>query len=129
MSYSGMMMPGDGSNPPDNSNTATEPDGDDQQGTATTQAAYVAPTDGQPTICQNCVHFDGQGACDHPQVIADPQVNGKVDANGHSKFYTPKSGQSAELGAATKKPALDAGIQSLAAGARYPKQSTGTFGG
>src|SRR5271157_2012318 len=103
MSATGMMMPGDGSNPPENSNADQQ---EDQHSTATQQSAYVAPTDGQPTICQNCMHFDGQGMCDHPEVVADPEVNGKVDANGHSKFYSPKSAEQGEqgLGMAKKPP-------------------------
>jgi len=129
MSATGMMMPGDGSNPPENDNLTQGQDAkEDQQSTATTQSAYVAPTDGQPTICQNCMHFDGQGSCDHPEVIADPQVQGKVDPNGHSKFYMPASAEQAEQGVGLSKPqkkapAPAAGLPGLGAGARFPKVS------
>lgn len=122
MSATGMMMPGDGSNPPENDNLGADQQ-EDQQGTATQQSAYVAPTDGQPTICANCMHFDGQGSCDHPEVIADPEVNGQAEANGHSKFYYAKSAEAAE-GEMGKKPAQPgAGLAGLSAGARFPKTS------
>lgn len=91
-------------------------DADDQKGTATAQSAYVAPSDGQPTICQNCLHFDGQGSCDHPQVIADPEVNGKVEANGHSKFFHSKSSEAAE----NESPQYSADAAQLASGSRFP---------
>lgn len=120
MSATGMMMAGDGSNPPGNNAPAADQQ-EDQQSTATQQSAYVKPTDGQPTICQNCMHFDGQGACDQPEVVADPEVQGKVEANGHSKFYSPKSAEAAE-GELTKKPPA-VGLPGLAAGARFPKAS------
>lgn len=126
MSATGMMMPGDGSNPPENDNLGTDQQAD-QQSTATQQSAYVAPTDGQPTICQNCAHFDGQGSCDHPEVVADPEVQGKVDPNGHSKFYAPKSAEAAEAGTGMvkKQPvkAPGAGLAGLGADARFPKVS------
>jgi hypothetical protein len=121
-----MMMPGDGSKPPENSNADQM---EDAQSTATQQSAYVAPTDGQPTICQNCMHFDGQGACDHPEVVADPEVNGKVDANGHSKFYSPKSAEQAEAGGMgmAKRPKASPGdAAALGVGARFPKMSSNT---
>lgn len=122
MSATGMMLPGEGGDQPPNDNLGA--DQDDQQSTATEQSAYVAPTDGQPTICQNCVHFDGQSSCDHPEVIADPQVQGQVDANGHSKFYSPKSegGGGTGLGKMAKPQAVGT-PQGLGAGARFPKSS------
>jgi hypothetical protein len=129
MSATGMMLPGDGSNPPENDNLGPAADKkEDQASTATVQSAYVAPTDGQPTICQNCMHFDGQGMCDHPEVIADPEVQGRVDPNGHSKFYMPGSAESAERGMGApkpqKKPMAGAGqVSALGAGARFPKVS------
>jgi hypothetical protein len=119
MSATGMMMPGEGGGQPSNDNLGV--DQDDSKSTATEQSAYVAPTDGQPTICQNCVHFDGQGSCDHPEVIADPQVQGRVDANGHSKFYSPKSEEAGEMGMGKPKPAGT--LAGLGAGARFPKSS------
>lgn len=127
MSATGMMMPGDGSRPPENSPTDQQ---EDQQGTATQQSAYVAPTDGQPTICQNCMHFDGQGACDHPEVVADPEVQGKVDANGHSKFYSAKSAEAAEGELGKTAPKSGADIAGLAAGMRFrPPSNTPNFQG
>jgi hypothetical protein len=127
MSATGMMMPGDGSNPPENDNLGTDQQAD-QASTATEQSAYVAPTDGQPTVCANCVHFDGQGMCDHPEVVADPQVQGKVDLNGHSKFYSPKSAETAEggLGTTQRKPKPPANVAGLGAGARFPKIASNT---
>jgi len=128
MSATGMMMPGDGSNPPENENMATGNDMQGQESSATTQSAYVMPTDGQPTICQNCTHFDGQGMCDHPEVIADPEVQGKVDPNGHSKFYMPGGGKTMQPGMgmpkpAPKKPPMAGSSGGLGAGARFPKVS------
>lgn len=91
------------------------------QSTATQQSAYVAPTSGQPTICQNCAHFDGQGSCDAAEVIADPDVMGQVDPNGHSKFYTPKTDNDGDEPGASPEPQYSKGAASLAAGARFPK--------
>lgn len=122
MSATGMMLPGDGSHPPENDSLADQKE--DQQSSATQQSGYVKPTDGQPTICQNCIHFDGQGACDHPEVIADPEVQGVVEANGHSKFFYAKSAESAETAGGLSKPAPKtpakpgAGLSGLAAGMR-----------
>src|ERR1700734_1929251 len=122
MSATGNMLPGDGSNPPENDNLDQQ---EDQESSATQMSAYVAPTDGQPTICANCVHFDGQAACDHPEVISDPEVNGKVEANGHSKFYSPKSAEAVEgsMGITKKPPQLTPGLTALGGGARFPKVS------
>lgn len=97
-------------------------DTDDQQGTASAQSAYVKPTDGQPTICENCMHFDGSGKCDHPEVIADPEVQGAVEANGHSKFYSPKS---EEQGEANRLPTTGEGVDKLGSGVRSPKPRGG----
>lgn len=92
-------------------------DTDDQKGTATAQAAYVTPASpDEATICQNCIHFDGQGSCDHPQVIADPEVNGTVVANGHSKFFYSKSAEGSE----SEAPQYSPDAAQLAGGARFP---------
>jgi hypothetical protein len=100
---------------------AQQPDQqEDQQSSASAQAAYVRPTDDQPTICQNCSHFDGQGSCDHPQVIADPDVQGKVEANGHSKFYSAKSQEAAEGEAGL--PTEGEGADKLASGAHFGRK-------
>lgn len=128
MSYTGMFMPATGitnqspAAPADNGAQADQDD--DQQSTATDRAKYVAPEDGQPTICQNCSHFDGQGACDHPEVIADPEVSGKVEANGHCMYFKAGSGeQSVSNILPMKKPAISKGADAIGAGAKFPKVS------
>lgn len=57
-----------------------------EPGDGTQQSGYVSPDLG-PFECGNCTHFDGQGACDHPQVVSDPEVNGQVEAEGCCNFF------------------------------------------
>lgn len=45
------------------------------------------PPDQGPFECDNCIHFDGQGRCDKPEVIADPQVQGNVEPEGCCNFF------------------------------------------
>lgn len=65
--------------------TATAQQGGDQ-GDGTAQSGYATPDFG-PFECENCTHFDGQGKCDHPQVISDPEVQGNVDAEGCCNLF------------------------------------------
>jgi hypothetical protein len=60
--------------------------GDDQQGDGTQASGYVTPDLG-PFECENCIHFDGQSRCNHPQVISDPEVQGQVDPEGCCNFF------------------------------------------
>lgn len=41
--------------------------------------------------CGACVHFDGQGNCNQPEVIADPDVQGKVEADGCCDYVRPRT--------------------------------------
>lgn len=66
-----------------------------QEGVGSAQAGYAGPENG-PFECENCIHFDGQGSCDHPQVVTDPEVQGKVDAEGCCNFFSPSGNETQE---------------------------------
>jgi hypothetical protein len=65
-----------------------------EEGIGSAQTGYAGPENG-PFECENCIHFDGEGRCDHPQVMADPEVNGQVDAEGCCNLFQP-SGEESE---------------------------------
>lgn len=62
------------------------PQMDTQKGDGTAMSGYVTPDLG-PFECENCTHFQPSNRCDHPQVIADPEVQGQVDAEGCCNFF------------------------------------------
>jgi hypothetical protein len=62
-----------------------------EPGDGTQQAGYVTPDLG-PFECDNCSHFQAPNACDHPQVVSDPEVNGQVDPKGCCNFFKSLSG-------------------------------------
>lgn len=64
-----------------------------EPGDGTQQSGYVTPDLG-PFECDNCVHFQAPSACDHPEVVSDPEVNGQVDAKGCCNFFKSQGGQS-----------------------------------
>lgn len=57
-----------------------------EQGDGTAQSGYVTPDLG-PFECDNCIHFDGQSRCNHPQVQSDQEVQGNVDPEGCCNFF------------------------------------------
>jgi hypothetical protein len=76
---------------------------DAQKGDGTEMSGYVSPDMG-PFSCSTCVHFQsgrneeekGGGeenaglprkSCDHPIVVADPEVKGEVDAAGCCNYW------------------------------------------
>jgi hypothetical protein len=79
-------------------------DAGDDSGIGSAQTGYAGPENG-PFECDHCIHFDGQGTCNNPQVQADPEVQGKVDAEGCCNLYSPAQegeaggGESEEEGA------------------------------
>jgi hypothetical protein len=66
-----------------------------QIGDGTAQSGYVTPDLG-PFECENCVHFQPPGQCDHPQVTSDPEVQGKVDPESCCNFFKSAHRQSQE---------------------------------
>jgi hypothetical protein len=60
----------------------------DDAGIGSAQSGYAGPENG-PFECSNCIHFDGQGTCDNPQVQSDPEVQGKVEAEGCCNLFNP----------------------------------------
>jgi hypothetical protein len=84
---------------------ATEDRADAERGEGTEQSGYVTPELG-PFRCDNCTHYllamgpprreqrltseegSGQGRCDHPIVLSDPEVSdGRVDADGCCNYF------------------------------------------
>jgi hypothetical protein len=66
-----------------------------------TAATGVLRAEQGPFTCGNCTHFDGQGSCDHPEIVADPEVNGQVaegDFCGGTRYKskTAQGGQGGE---------------------------------
>ncbi len=66
-------------------------------GTGTAASGYLPAQDG-PFRCGHCRHFhpagdpeenDSRGLCDHPRVINDPLVRGRVEAGACCSFFTP----------------------------------------
>lgn len=83
--------------PPSGASSMSRPmpqaDGDSgggEPGDGSKQSGYAGPEFG-PFSCSNCTHFDGQGSCDHPEVINDPEVNGQVEADGCCNFFRSKT--------------------------------------
>jgi len=52
----------------------------------TEKAGYATPEHG-PFKCANCVHYDGAGRCDHPDVVEDPAVKGEVQPSGCCNYF------------------------------------------
>lgn len=78
--------------------TGAAPGGDDPNaGIGSAQAGYAGAENG-PFECGNCIHFDGQGKCDNPQVISDPEVNGQVEAEGCCNLFSPAAHEGDEGG-------------------------------
>lgn len=70
--------------------------GEDQDaGIGSAQSGYARPEEG-PFECSNCVHFDGQSACNQSQVVSDPEVQGQVDPEGCCNFFRPSGNESQE---------------------------------
>jgi hypothetical protein len=57
-----------------------------EPGDGTQQSGYVMPDLG-PFECENCTHFEAPNRCNHPEVVADPEVNGNVEAEGCCNFF------------------------------------------
>lgn len=84
-------------------------------GIGSAQSGYATPDNG-PFECANCIHFDGQNKCDNPQVVADPEVNGQVEAEGCCNLFSPGGEESggeeegeADTGAISVEPGAVAG--------------------
>jgi hypothetical protein len=60
--------------------------GDGEPGDGTQLSGYASPEYG-PFECENCVHFEAPDKCNHPKVIADPEVNGNVQAEGCCNYF------------------------------------------
>lgn len=72
-------------------------------GVGTKQSGYADPRHG-PFECGNCIHFhsgsgssmmDGFGSCDHPEVVADPEVErigdgAAVQEMGCCNYFQPR---------------------------------------
>jgi len=56
------------------------------EGIGSREVGYASPKDG-PFKCSHCVHFKAPNSCDHPKVIADPEVKGKVEPEGCCNYY------------------------------------------
>lgn len=95
---------------------AQPPDTSNDEGIGSKAAGYAPPDQG-PFSCGNCVHFDGQGSCDNPKVITDPEVSGQVEAEGCCNFFRPSKG---EESTGTEQPNYGDDVASLAGGARFP---------
>jgi hypothetical protein len=80
---------------------------DPNAGIGSAQSGYATPDNG-PFECANCIHFDGQGACDNPQVQSDPEVNGQVDAEGCCNLFKP-AGEEQDEGEGESAPGPGAG--------------------
>lgn len=98
------------------------PDPKQDEGIGSKLTGYAPPNMG-PFSCANCVHFDGQGSCDNQQVVADPEVNGAVEADGCCNLFNPSKGgdTGADNASPPPQPQYDKGAASLAAGAKFPK--------
>jgi hypothetical protein len=59
-----------------------------QEGVGSVQSGYATPDMG-PFECGNCIHFQAPNACDHPQVVSDPEVNGQVEEDGCCNLFRP----------------------------------------
>lgn len=57
-----------------------------EPGDGTQMSGYVTPDLG-PFECENCEHFTSPDQCDHPFVIADPEVRGSVEAEGCCNYF------------------------------------------
>lgn len=94
-------MPG-ASTPPPSSQPAPAEQPDQPIGSKAT--GYT----GADISCANCFHFDGQGSCDQPEVVADPEVNGQVEAEGRCNEFEAKQGN--EAGEQPEAPGQPAGL-------------------
>lgn len=61
---------------------------DPNAGIGSAQSGYATPDNG-PFECENCIHFQPPNACDNPQVVTDPEVNGKVEPEGCCNLFSP----------------------------------------
>ncbi len=58
----------------------------------TAGAGYANPDLG-PFRCGNCIHFAKKKAgrnCDHPKVVSDREVQGRVEADGCCNYFRPE---------------------------------------
>lgn len=92
----------------------------DDQGIGSKESGYAGPDMG-PFSCANCSHFDGQGSCDNEKVMADPEVNGKVEADGCCNLFRPGDEGDGPAAATTQPDSLgpDHPLQSLRAKPRF----------
>ncbi len=58
------------------------------EGIGSAQSGYATPDNG-PFECENCIHFQPPNACDNPQVVSDPEVNGQVEPEGCCNLFSP----------------------------------------
>jgi hypothetical protein len=58
------------------------------EGIGSAQSGYATPDNG-PFECENCIHFQAPNACDNPQVVSDPEVNGEVEPEGCCNLFSP----------------------------------------
>lgn len=101
---------------------SASPMGDaDDEGIGSKETGYAGPDMG-PFSCANCMHFDGQGSCDNEKVMADPEVNGKVDAEGCCNLFKNGEGNASPDDGAAMKPetvGADHPLQMLRAKPRF----------
>src|SRR6266436_1363309 len=70
-----------------------------EEGIGSAQTGYADPENG-PFECENCIHYEPDNPqypkdCDHPEVIADPEVE-TVDAEGCCNLILPTGEESEE---------------------------------
>lgn len=66
-----------------------------EPGDGTVSSGYVTPDLG-PFECENCIHFEAPGSCNHPTVVSDPEVQGNVDPEGCCNFFKSAHSESQE---------------------------------
>lgn len=78
------MSPESGAGPLDAEDPSTQQTDTDDQGMGSQASGYVTSQElpADQRSCSSCLHFDGQSQCSNPQVVADPEVQGKVEPDG-----------------------------------------------